>query len=411
MNLRTSSTRSAGVVMGVVMQQTRNWTKADWTDFVHVGPGTLAGEYLRTFWHPIVRTEDLAPGRATPIKVMGEDLTLYRGEDGAPHCLAFRCAHRGTQLSTGWVEGDNLRCFYHGWVYDGSGQCIEQPAEPEPFCQRIKIRSYPAAEYIGLIFIYMGEGEPPPMYHFPQLEDKHLLINRFPVWPCSYWNRQENDPVHVAFVHREGPHGDIGLVEPPRVWAEETDYGMAVHEVTPGGIESTGHRLMPAMTQFIAPDGSQNVGWKVPIDDTHCIHPVVRAIPLDKLEAYQARGGGRYVTQPGQLSTIEAGEAVLRGELNIHDPAVRDMTQIVQLQDYASMVAQGAIPDFEHEHLGQSDRSLIFWRGLWERELRSLAEGRPLKRWTQSIYLTSERHYTDAARGEVATTTGLGVLG
>jgi 5,5'-dehydrodivanillate O-demethylase len=294
-------------------------------------------------------------------------------------------------------------------MYDGSGQCIEQPAEPEPFCGRIKIKSYPTEEYIGLIFLYLGEGEPPPMYRFPQLDDgKYLQLNRFPIWPCSFWNRQENDPVHVAFVHREGPHGDIGLVQPPRVWAEETAYGMAVHEKTPDGIESTGHRLMPAMTQFIAPDGSQNVGWKVPIDDTHTIHPVVRAIPLEKLEAYRARQGNQ---RPNQADPLEIGEAVLRGEVDLHDPALREITNIVNVQDYASMVAQGAIPDFEHEHLGQSDNSLIFWRKLWARELRNLAEGRPLKAWTQSIHLTSERHFTDRIRGEVPTTTGLGVLG
>jgi 5,5'-dehydrodivanillate O-demethylase len=390
-------------------QQARKWTEADWTDFAHTGLDTLAGQYMRRFWHPIIRSDDLPPGRAKPIRIMSEDLTLYRGEDGTPHCVAFRCAHRGTQLSTGWVEGDNLRCLYHGWVYDGSGQCVEQPAEPEPFCGRIKIKSYPAEEYIGLIFLYMGEGEPPPMYRFPQLDDgKHLILNRFPIWPCSYWNRQENDPVHVAFVHREGPHGDIGLVKPPRVWAEETEYGMCVHELTPDGIESMGHRLMPAMTQFIAPDGSQNVGWKVPIDDTHTIHPVVRAIPLDKLEAYEARRGGQ---RPDQADPLEIGEAVLRGEIDVHDPALREITNIVNVQDYASMVAQGPIPDFAHEHLGQSDNSLRFWRALWTRELRALAEGRPLKAWTQSIHLTSERHFTDASRGEVPTTTGLGVLG
>src|SRR2546428_5833855 len=183
------------------------------------------------------------------------------------------------------------------------------------------------------------------------------MLSRCSLWRCGSGNGQEHLPVHVAFVHREGPHGDIGLVEPPRVWGEETDYGMRYHEITPGGIESTGHRLMPAMTQFIAPDGSQNFGWKVPLDDTHCIHPVVRAIPLDKVEAYMARGGGRFGTQPGQMTTIEAGELALRGELHIHDPKGRDTTQIVQLQDYASMVAPGAIPGFEHQHLRQSGQS------------------------------------------------------
>ena len=118
-------------------KQARKWTEADWTDFAHTGPDALAGQYMRRFWHPILRSDDLPPGRAKPIRIMGEDLTLYRGETkspsplegerggrGAVHCVAFRCAHRGTQLSTGWVEGDNLRCFYHGWKYDGSGQCV-----------------------------------------------------------------------------------------------------------------------------------------------------------------------------------------------------------------------------------------------------------------------------------------------
>src|SRR6266545_5276290 len=121
---------------------------ADWADFVHTGPGTLAGQYLRRFWQPVFRSQDLKPGKAMPIRIMSEDLTLYRGQTGTARTLAFRCAHRGTQLSTGWVEGENLRCRYHGWVYEGSGQCVEQPAEPEPFCQKIRIRGYPVEEYL-----------------------------------------------------------------------------------------------------------------------------------------------------------------------------------------------------------------------------------------------------------------------
>src|SRR4030095_10595304 len=106
---------------------------------------------------PIARAEDLPAGRATPIRFANEDFTLYRGEaaGGLPHVVTFPCAHRGTTLSTGWVEGENLRCFYHGWMYGPDGQCIEQPAEPEPFCQKIRIKSYPVQEYLGLIFAYL----------------------------------------------------------------------------------------------------------------------------------------------------------------------------------------------------------------------------------------------------------------
>src|SRR5687767_8435488 len=107
-------------------------------DLVHTGPGTLAGRYLRMFWQPVCRAEDLPAGHAKPLHILGEDFTLYRGESGKPHLIAPRCAHRGTQLSTGWVEGDCVRCFYHGWKYDASGQCVEQPAEEAGFARKVK---------------------------------------------------------------------------------------------------------------------------------------------------------------------------------------------------------------------------------------------------------------------------------
>src|SRR5205814_5830003 len=90
------------------------YTSADWTDFIHTGPGTLAGRYLRRFWQPVYVAKDLLPGTATTFRTMSEDFTLYRGETGAPHLLQLRCAHRATQLNTGWVEGEEIRCFYHG---------------------------------------------------------------------------------------------------------------------------------------------------------------------------------------------------------------------------------------------------------------------------------------------------------
>ena len=141
-----------------------------YTDFAHTGPDTLAGKYLRLFWQPVQLARDLPSGRAKPIRIMSQDFTLYRGQSGQAHLVDARCPHRGTQLSAGWIEGDALRCYYHGWVYAPDGQCVEQPAEPEPFCNRIKIRSFPTYAYLGLIFAYLGEGDPPPVPRFSQLE-------------------------------------------------------------------------------------------------------------------------------------------------------------------------------------------------------------------------------------------------
>src|SRR5215472_6982885 len=169
-------------------------TKLSWTDLICTGPGTLAGKYMRMFWHPVYRAEDLPTGKAKPIRIMGEDFTLYRGTGGTPHMVAFRCAHRGTQLSAGWVEGDCIRCMYHGWLYDSTGQCLEQPAEQESFAKKIRIRSCPTEEYLGLIFAYLGEGKAPPLPRYPHFEKEGVLeVLPVQVWPCNFFQRVDNN--------------------------------------------------------------------------------------------------------------------------------------------------------------------------------------------------------------------------
>ena len=98
--------------------------------FAETAPGTLGGKYLRQFWHPIAVSSELPPGRAKPIRLLSENFTLYRGETGTLHLTEFHCPHRRTQLSVGYVEGDAIRCLYHGWKFGADGACVERPAEP-----------------------------------------------------------------------------------------------------------------------------------------------------------------------------------------------------------------------------------------------------------------------------------------
>ena len=109
----------------------------DFEEFVHTGPGTLAGRYLRRFWQPICCAYELRTRQALPVKILGEQFTVYRGASGTAYLVGPRCAHRGTQLSVGSVEGECIRCFYHGWKYDGGGQCVEQPAEGQSFADKV----------------------------------------------------------------------------------------------------------------------------------------------------------------------------------------------------------------------------------------------------------------------------------
>src|SRR6266702_2722348 len=139
-------------------------------DFIQSAPGTPMGKLLRSFWQPVALASAVAAGKAIGIHILNEELTLYRGESGEPHLVGKRCAHRGTELRAGWVEGDCIRCFYHGWKYDPTGQCIEQPAEEESFARKIKIAGYPVHDYAGLLLAYLGEGEPPPLPRRAELE-------------------------------------------------------------------------------------------------------------------------------------------------------------------------------------------------------------------------------------------------
>lgn len=122
---------------------------------------TTMGKVLRQFWHPIALSKSVAPGTAKRVRLLSEDLTLYRGESGTVHLVGARCAHRGTLLHTGWIEGDQVRCMYHGWKYDGNGQCTERPAERAGTEGHVRIPAYPVREYCGVIFTYMGEGRHP----------------------------------------------------------------------------------------------------------------------------------------------------------------------------------------------------------------------------------------------------------
>jgi 5,5'-dehydrodivanillate O-demethylase len=372
-------------------------------DIVHTGPGTLAGRYMRTFWQPVYRAEDLAPGRATPIRIMGEQFTLYRGEQGSPHVVAFRCAHRGSQLSTGWVEGDTLRCMYHGWRYDGSGQCVEQPGEEEGFAGKIKIRSYPTEEYLGLIFAYLGDGEAPPLRRYPQMEGQGSLEVYAPeVWPCNYFNRIDNacDAAHVVFAHRASRLAVDELPQIPTLSAEETEYGVRTRVVTPGKPEWSLHFIMPNTNHFHAsirlrdpqaPKGMINrLIWRVPIDDENCVSFTMdfAAMSEDAAREYQERR--RKMRQATETPAGDLGPAVLAGKFHISEikdqPNLKNLTS---LEDYVAQVGQGAIIDRSADHLGRIDAGVILLRKLWERELRALAEGGPLKRWTAPKDLTN----------------------
>jgi len=266
----------------------RQYAEADYTDFEHTGPDTLAGRYLRTFWHPVYVSEQLQPGWTAPIKILNEQLTLYRGESGTVHLVDFRCAHRGTQLSTGWVEDDCIRCRYHGWMFDASGQCVEQPLEKQSFASRMRIRSFPVEEYLGLVFAYLGEGDPPPLPRYPRMEREGLLEWACTPRACNYFNELENDPEHVPFTHRDPklPRGVFKMADDVQV--EESAWGIAQHRTYPGHVLIVQHG-MPNVRSTAHGRGAEVFRFKVPVDDEHMVSFEVELFPMSAEEAEQRR--------------------------------------------------------------------------------------------------------------------------
>src|SRR5882757_714917 len=135
-----------------------------------IGPATPAGELIRRYWQPAALADELNSNR--PIKalrLLGEDLVLFRDEQGRYGLVGRSCPHRGTDLSFGRLENGGLRCAFHGWLFDVTGQCLETPAEPEgsSLCVNIRQIAYPVVEKSGILFAYLGEGEPPA---FPEID-------------------------------------------------------------------------------------------------------------------------------------------------------------------------------------------------------------------------------------------------
>jgi 5,5'-dehydrodivanillate O-demethylase len=372
-------------------------------DLEPVGPGTPAGRYLRLFWQPVMRLKDLAAGRAKPLEILGEMFTVYRAEDGMPHVTAYRCPHRGTPLSLGWVEGDTLRCRYHGWRYDGTGQCVEQPNEDRPFCDRIQLRSYPTQVYAGLIFAYLGDGAPPPFPRYPDMDRPGVIVtDPVEVLPCSYWNRFDNDHCHIPWVHRATAlrtgRNDLLVIRHERV--EETEYGWRGHRSIkgeePGGETGLGkakltHWFMPNVRLFFAPcraKGFQGrdlwdtkMVWTVPVNDTSHAAFDVTHTPVEGEDARAFRAA-REEQEEEHDTRWDLAEKILAGEMTLEDlPA--DMTAYTSftIEDYCTQVGQGPVRGRGVENLAPTDARLVLMRRLWLREVGALASGRKLTQW------------------------------
>jgi len=349
------------------------------TKLTEVGRGTPMGELLRRYWHPVGMAADAG---ATPrlVKVLGEDLILFRDGRGQAGLVYPRCCHRGTTLYYGKVEERGIRCCYHGWLFDVEGHCLEMPCEPNPTgaqCQRVRQPWYPVEERYGLVFAYLGPPEKKPVLpryeclevlqpgEFVEADDSSLGSGGIEIAPCNWLQHFENvvDPYHVPILHGSfsGPQFVTEMNAFPKVKFEYGRQGVKSTSIRPGPDGKRFRRVTEAVvpTLRVVPNPRvaqygmvESVGWTLPIDDTHYrIYVAGRVREKGELTKFKSRYNGKTWAE-------------LTPEEHQKFPG-----------DTEAQTGQGAITFHSEEHLMSSDQGVSMLRILLQKQIDIVASG------------------------------------
>jgi phenylpropionate dioxygenase-like ring-hydroxylating dioxygenase large terminal subunit len=350
---------------------------AEDAELSHVGPDTPCGEYLRRFWQPICFSDELKdlPHR---IKILGEELVVFRERSGAVGLLELHCPHRGASLEYGLIDAKGIRCCYHGWLFAADGTILETPGEPgqSTLKDRLYHGAYPTHEYGGIVFAYMG---PParqpsfPVYDSFVRPGYRLMPGPKYFYPCNWLQTMENamDPAHTAFLHtivsgaqfteEFGVLTELEFVETPvgtmcigtrrvgqNVWARMVEAILPnLQQVAP--IWETGHQEHG----FSGPMMSR---WVVPQDDTNTMFIELRHVSETE-GVTPTWWADRTIMAPAQLAadSYEAGQR--------------------QPGDYEAQVSQRPIAIHALEHIGATDRGVMMFRNQTRRGIRAVRAG------------------------------------
>ncbi|GBQ20142.1 Rieske 2Fe-2S domain-containing protein [Gluconacetobacter sacchari DSM 12717] len=363
-----------------------------------IGPGAPAGTLLRHYWQPAALAVELEGDRPIrPVKLLGQDFVLFRDENGKLGMLDRDCPHRGADLAFGRLEDGGLRCPFHGWLFDVAGTCLETPAEPagSRLCERIRQASYPVVERSGIIFAYLGKGEPPA---FPELDcfiapDSHVFAFKGLI-DCNWLQALEVgiDPAHASFLHRFFEDGeqdeaygrqfratsadsDMPMTRVlrefpcPEIRVETTDYGLQLIALRQIDDASTHVRVTNVLfpQAFVIPlSGEMTITqWHVPIDDTSCYWYAIFTSftgPMNK-EQMRAQRLELY-TLPDYRPRVGRFNDYGFDPYEQHNRTYTGMGEDINVHDQWAIESQGPIQDRTREHLGQTDKGIVAYRRL-----------------------------------------------
>lgn len=342
-----------------------------------VGPGTPAGQLLRRYWQPIapaVELTDLKPKKR--VRVLGEDLLLYRDRSGGYGLVGEHCSHRGASLYYGFVEDDGIRCPYHGWKYDACGKCLEQPFEdPETgFKEKIQHPAYPVEKLAGLLFAYLGPPDKKPILPKWDLlvrKDGMKKIDVCEVLRCNWLQAMENsvDPTHTYYLHSHTLKlkGSKDYVPFHYQQLSKIDFELVVNPTwagiqkrrifAEGEIAEAPHPLIFPNILFVPVRTGYAMHFRMPIDDWNTQVFQYRFSPTQD---------GKIPEQPEDPPIEWISTKNADGEFHLDHFAS---------QDHMAWESQGALANRDREHLGESDRGIIMFRKLLREQIAAAQSG------------------------------------
>ena len=333
-----------------------------------VGRGTPAGELLRRYWHPVAVAQELTDEQPTKfVRVLGEDLVLFKDKSGGVGLLADHCAHRGASLLYGRVEERGIACAYHGWLYDREGNILETPPERnEAIMQSVKHTAYPVQELAGMYWAYLGPLPAPiiPPYDFLMHGGTPHISIQQPVLDCNWFQCIENtvDPTHAPILHQDSENRRAKPVNTTRGFIDDqpswdfwlVPYGIMKRRNFANG-ESDEH---PFIFPYIL--GGTGGLYRVPVDDTH-----TWVLRIGVRPNREGSDGGAVVTYVEPYKDPPEG---------VH-PYTRFHTRTIIQQDLMAWESQGLIADRTAEHLADGDRAVVAMRRLMVENIEKVQRG------------------------------------
>jgi nitrite reductase/ring-hydroxylating ferredoxin subunit len=349
-------------------------------ELAQTGPATVMGELLRRYWHPVAISCELGK-HPKLVRILGEELVLFRDMSGQLGLVLKNCPHRRASLEYGRIAEHGIRCCYHGWHFDIDGTILDIPGQPASAAttrkvkQNCRLGAYPTHEFRGLIFAYMGPPEEQPIFpHFDAYDIEDMVMTPYSaLFKCNWIQVLDAivDPVHTAFLHQDqftdgfGTVGEYQFYERDRI----RFLGTATRRVGDNAWVRINELILPNFTQSgaaFSTDGTRTrffgrsafTRWVVPLDDTHCM-----AFAWGN---FGERGDPLEYNNKEGMERMEQGEVIDRSyEEKLRSPG-----------DVEAVEGMGAISDHSNEHLVAADRGVALYRRRLKKLCRDLAKGK-----------------------------------